>query len=223
MKLSQKQFGRLLQKKKLALSLIGMSNIGKTHWSGKFTKLHFRHFSCNSLVEEKLAPELKALGYSGIKDVSRWMGQPYDARFSLNQKKYLNCEKEVMKNILAELKNIKKQNIVIDTTGSFVHLNAAICSELKRKTLVIYIAATDKMREDMFQRYIKNPKPVVFGDIFLPKAGETGQETLRRCYPKLLSKRSKLYAKYADVVIPYEFTEKNMDIRKFILLIKKQL
>lgn len=220
MKLSSKQFQELLQKNKLVLSFIGMSNIGKTYWSERLSKFGFKHFNCDDLIEKKLSFELDALGYSGINDVSLWMGQPYEKKFEENQQKYLNFEKEAIENIFAELKNTK-QNVVIDTTGSLVHLNEKICLELKERSLIVYIKATDSMREKMFERYIEDPKPVVFGDIFSPQEGESGEKTLRRCYPILLEKRSKLYEKYADVVIPHEFINMKMNVKDFISLIKK--
>jgi shikimate kinase len=220
MNLSSKQFQELLQKNKLVLSFIGMSNIGKTYWSERLSKFEFRHFNCDDLIEKKLFSELYVLGYSGINDVSLWMGQPYEKRFKENQRKYLNFEKEAMEDIFAELKNTK-QNVVIDTTGSFVHLNEKTCLELKERSLIVYIKATDSMREKMFERYVEDPKPVVFGDIFNPQEGESGAKALRRCYPILLENRSKLYEKYADVIIPCEFIDMKMDIKDFISLINK--
>jgi shikimate kinase len=151
------------------------------------------------------------------------MGQPYDKRFARNQQKYLNFEKEAMQNIFKQMKDIKNKNIVIDTTGSFVHLDDKICRELKRKSLVIYIQATSSMQKKMFERYIKNPKPVVFGNTFNTKKGETGRESLERCYPKLLHKRSSLYAKYADVIIPCESIDMKINVKDFINIIKKKL
>lgn len=223
MKLSQKQFDGLLRKNKLVLSLIGMSNIGKTYWSKKLAKLNFQHFNCDSFIEAKLAPFLRVHGYCGIEGVSRWMGQPYDKRFPKNQQKYLNFEKEAIENILTKLKNIKKYNVAIDTTGSVVHLSHQLCKKIKKNSLVIYLKATNQMREGMFKRYIKDPKPVVFKNIFSPRKGETDRQALRRCYPKLLTKRSKLYTKYADVIIPYKLADKKMGPKNFISLIRERL
>lgn len=223
MKLSQKQFDQLLQKNKLVLSLIGMSNIGKTHWSNKLAKINFEHINCDDLIEARLAPELKADGYSGIKDMSLWMGQPYDQRFYARQQKYLKLEKEVMRQIFAQIKNEKRQNVVIDTTGSFVHTGEYICSGLKKCALAIYIKADDATKEKMFKRYVKNPKPVVFGDVFVAKKGEANQQTLKRCYLKLLNLRSALYAQCADIIIPREFINQDMDTKQFISLIRKSL
>jgi len=223
MKLSQKQFDELLKENKLVLSFIGMSNVGKTHWSKKLAKINFEHINCDDLIEARLTLELKACGYSGIKDVSLWMGQPYDKRFSACQQKYLEFEKEVIKQIFAQIKNKKKQNIVIDTTGSFVHTGSDACSQLKKCALVIYIKANDSEKKKMFEQYIKKPKPVVFGDIYATKKGETNKQALKRCYLKLLDLRSVLYAQCADIIIPREVSSQDMDAKQFISLIKKSL
>lgn len=223
MELSKQQFERLLQENRLILGLIGMSNIGKTYWSKKLNNAGFKHISCDDLIEAKLAPVLKEFGYSGIENVSCWMGQPHDDRFSANQQKYLSLEKEAMENIFGQIKKGKTQNTVIDTTGSVVHTGRNICVKLKRCSLVIYIEATENMKERMFNQYIREPKPVVFGDVFNPKEDETAKQALKRCYRKLLNLRGKLYAEYADVIIPRRAIKENMDINQFTSLIKRYL
>ena len=223
MKLSKQKFNDLLQKNKLAISFIGMSNMGKTYWSKQFATIHFTHKNCDDMIETKLAPELIAHGYSGIADVSRWMGQPYEKRSFANQQKYLVFEKEVMKQMLTELKNDAKQNTVIDTTGSVIHTGARICATLKKRTLMIYIKATDDMKEVMFKKYIAEPKPVIFGNVFNQKKGESNTEALKRCYKKLLTVRSALYKKYADVVIPREAISEKTSLKQFITLVEKML
>ncbi|MDP2585939.1 MAG: shikimate kinase [Candidatus Levybacteria bacterium] len=223
MKLSKLQFEQLLQNNELMLSFVGMSNIGKTYWSKKLHSIGLRHFSCDDLIEAKLGPILNELGYAGIEDVSRWMGQPYDQKFETNQQKYLSLEQEVMEDIFAQVKNGKKQNTVIDTTGSVIHTNRNICDRLKQYSMVVYIEAPESMQEKMFKQYIKEPKPVVFGDIYNPQDNETETQTLSRCYRELLIFRSTLYSKCADVIIPREAIEKNMNVQQFISLIKQSL
>ena len=94
------------------------------------------------------------------------MGQPFDERYFKNQKEYLSFENDVMKNIFKQKKN---KNTIIDTTGSVVHTGIQMCTNLKFFSLVIYIEATEKMKERMFKQYIKEPKPVVFGNMFNQK------------------------------------------------------
>ncbi len=223
MKLSEQQFEQLLQKNRLILSLIGVSNIGKTYWSKKFSDVDFRHINCDDLIEAKLAPVLKELGYSGIEGVSRWMGQLYDERFSANQQKYLSLERETMQNIFGQIKKEGNQNIIIDTTGSIVHTGKDVCDKLKKSSLVVYIEATEDIHDEMFNQYIEKPKPVVFEGVFVPLENETVMQNLKRCYRKLLNLRSALYAEYADVIIPRETIKENMGVKQFILLIKQSL
>jgi shikimate kinase len=223
MKISKEQFEEAMKNEQLAISMIGMSNIGKTYWAKQLARIGFKHIICDDLIEAKLGPELKELGYKGIEDVSKWMGQPYDARFELNQEKYLRHEIEVMQEILRDLSNERKNNIIIDTTGSVIHTSDIICLTLKEQTLVLYIEADEQIKKQMFAQYLLKPKPVVWGEIYQPYEGETGGETLKRCYPDLLKYRSSRYAHYADVTIPRGQIGYDMSIEQFLELIKKSL
>ena len=223
MKLSKSKFEQLFEENRLVISLIGMSNTGKTHWSKKLHDLGFKHINCDDLIEKKLSPILKKFKYSGIEDVSHWMGQPYDDRYVANQQKYLSIEKEIMKDIFIQIKNKKPRNTVIDTTGSVVHTGKNMRVKLMRYSLIVYIRANQNMKEKMFNQYIKKPKPVVFGNIFNPKQNETARQTLKRCYRKLLNLRSVLYSQYADVIIPIGSIKKNMNVNQFFSLIKQSL
>lgn len=223
MKLSRKKFERLLEENRLILSLIGMSNIGKTYWSKKLHNVGFKHINCDDLIEAKLASILKKLGYSGVEDVSRWMGQPYDDRFVVNQNKYLSFEREVMDKIFEQVKNGNLNNTVIDTTGSVTQTGKSLCEKLKQYSMVINIEASENMKEKMFKQYLEEPKPVVFGDVYSQGEGETNIQALSRCYRKLLDLRSTLYAECADVIIPREAIEKNMSIHEFISRVKSSL
>ncbi|MBI2415170.1 MAG: hypothetical protein HYV33_00715 [Candidatus Kerfeldbacteria bacterium] len=220
MKLSKSQFEKFLEENRLILSFIGMSNIGKTYWSKKLQDLGFRHINCDDLIEKKLTPVLKELEYSGIEDVSRWMGQPYEEKFFANQHKYVSFEKEVMEEIFSEIKNINNRNIIIDTTGSVVHTGKNITEKLKQYSMVIYIAGSEDMKEEMFKKYMEKPKPVVFGDVYNQEQSGTQLQALSRCYRKLLNLRSALYAQCADVVIPREAIVNDITVSQFISLIK---
>lgn len=223
MNLSKRQFRQLLKDKKLVISFIGMSNIGKTYWSKKFNTIGFNHWCCDELIQEKLTPYFAQKKCSNIVDVSQWMGQPYDKRFAINQQKYLSFEKEVLESILIQIKNNKTNNTVIDTTGSVVHTGRDLCLKLKQNSLIIYIKASENMKEEMFKKYIKEPKPVVFENIFVKKKNETNIDALERCYKKLLNLREKYYSKYADIIIPSKNIKHSMNASQFISLIEKSL
>ena len=187
------------------ITLVGMSNVGKTYWSKKLVAdAGFTHICCDDIIESELGDELLDLGYSGgIADMAKWLGQPYDPQFAANQSRYLQLEIDTMHTIIAELETgTLKGKVVIDTTGSVVHTNHRIRQKLRDLTTVVYLEATPEMREDMFKLYIAEPKPVVWGDIFQVAPGEDNQKALARCYPKLLEYRSRLYAEMADITLP---------------------
>ena len=72
------------------ITLIGMSNIGKTHWSNLLvTERGFTKIDCDFRIEQKLGPELTKLGYHGIRDVAKWMGQPFDPQYPETSRKFL--------------------------------------------------------------------------------------------------------------------------------------
>lgn len=223
MKISQEQFDKLKKEEKLVISLIGMSNIGKTFWAEKLARLEFLHINCDDLIEAKLAPALRARRYQGIEDVAKWLGQPDEKRSPRNQKKYLRFETEVMKEILRELAIGGQSNIVIDTTGSIVHTGKKICSRLKRLSLIIYLKMSKEMQETMFRKYLQEPKPVIWSNFYRPRQGESPPEALKRCYPRLLAYRQSLYQKLADVILSQKLLETISSGDDFFNLVRKNL
>lgn len=201
--LTAEEFEQQLEAGELTLSLVGMSNVGKTYWSKLLVQSGFTHICCDDLIEEKLGDELIQLGYTGgITDMAKWLGQPYDERFAANQQRYLQLEIETMQEIIERVeKGIQKGNIIIDTTGSVVHTGSVIREKLNALTKVIYLEATKEMQQKMFELYIAEPKPVLWADVFKSVGNESNTEALARCYPKLLEYRSGLYAEMAHVTI----------------------
>jgi shikimate kinase len=174
------------------------------------------------LIEKKLQPYLKSFGYTGINDVSRWMGQPYESRYKKNSQLYLKKEKEVLDNIIEKLETVhKNQNIVIDTTGSLIYINKESLKKLAKLTTVVYICLTKSIKQQMFQVYINDPKPVFWGQLFNKKSEESDIEALRRCYPLFLEYRTKQYERLAVVTIPHYLVNGRLTVEKIISLIKK--
>jgi shikimate kinase len=60
------------------------------------------------------------------------------------------------------------------------------------------------MRQKMFEMYIAEPKPVIWGDVFTQKDGETTNQALARSYPELLARRSVIYKQMAHVAVSRE-------------------
>jgi len=146
-----------------------------------------------------LSPELEKSGYSGINNISRWMGQPYDERYKKSSQEYLELEAEALKNILQEIEqSAKDEDITVDTTGSVVYLSLDILDALKTQTKLVYLETPKSVAEEMIARYFDDPKPVIWGNVFKPLKNEAGIQTLKRCYPELLKYRVRLYEKLAE-------------------------
>ncbi|MFA6306698.1 MAG: hypothetical protein WCV70_03560 [Patescibacteria group bacterium] len=196
----------------MIISFIGMSNVGKSTWSTKLEKLKgFKKYCCDDLIESYLSPELKALGYAGINDLSRWLGQPYDRRYKKNSQKFLELEAKSLKDSFERIDSLTSEiDVVLDTTGSVIYLFEEILKTLAGRTKIIYLEAPIGMMELMIKNYIANPKPVIWGDLYRPLAGENKAETLKRCYPELLKYRTGLYEKLGAIKLD-DFTRTKKD------------
>jgi len=208
-----------LKSHNLTISLIGMSNIGKSYWSERLEEFGFKRICCDDIIEKKLEPELKEKGYKGIHDMAKWLGQPYDTQFQENEKKYLDFEEETMHEILSKSIN---ENTIIDTTGSVIHTSEKISSELKRKSLVICIEASPDMKEEILEAYLQHPKPVVWAGNYKKNIKLDNSESLKESYKKLLEKRSKLYSELADIILPAKDVQK-INQSQFLQLIQEKL
>lgn len=188
----------------MIISLIGMSNSGKTFWARKLESAGFQRYSCDDLIEKKLDKELKKSGFLGIHDVAKWMGQPYEKRYQTTSRKYLEFEKVSLLEIFDKIKNDKlNRNVVVDTTGSVIYTGEDIMESLRRLTTVVYLDTPFRMKQQMCELYFANPKPVIWGDKFQKQNGETDMETLRFCYPLLLEYRCRQYKKHANIRLDY--------------------
>lgn len=201
----------------MKISLIGMSGCGKTYWSKKLVTEGFKLYCCDDLIEKKLGKELKELGYSGIHDMSKWLGQPYDKRHKENSDRYLSFEDQVLREIISEVKNTGDENIVVDTTGSFIYHDQSILQQLMKMTTVVYIATPADVQKEMYQSYLEDPKPVVWSDSYHKKDGESDMDALKRCYPGLLSTRTKKYEKLADITLHYYRVRKDLFTAKELI------
>lgn len=189
----------------MVITFIGLSGCGKSYLSERIAQeKNFHRLDCDSLIEKKLESHLTAGGYSSIEGVANWMGQPYSEHFQVRQQAYLDEEKNVMEEILKTLGSDGwglDKDFVIDTTGSVIYMNEEILSGLKKRSRIIYLGVPDSQLEFMFQQYLNEPKPVIWGDSYQPQKNESKEQTLERCYPELISKRTELYYKYADVTL----------------------
>lgn len=200
-----------------AISLIGFSGIGKSFWSLQLERLGFERICCDDLVERELAKQLKQCGKTGIKTVADWMGQPYSSGYPEREKKYIAAEKKVMQKIVRQLARSSKLLFVIDTTGSVIYTGGQICRALQRLSQVVYIQPSPRATHKMLERYLLDPKPVIWGNQFISKPKQTELQALTSSYPRLLKYRAQQYKKYAEVILPAAATSQlNFTILDFL-------
>ncbi|MBZ5661280.1 MAG: hypothetical protein LAO08_12810 [Acidobacteriia bacterium] len=207
----------------IKFSFIGMSGAGKSHWAEKLAGAGFRVIRVDDRIEEKLAPELAGGGYKGIGGVAAWMGWPNQPTYRDREQKYLAREVECMNEALDEMETAGEEGMILDTTGSVVYTGDEICRRMKSLTEVVYLEAPAAEERILIARYLSDPKPVLWGDQFVPRPGESASDTVARCYPRLIAHRKKLYEKYAHRVVSIERLRKtNPDARAFLEYIDAQ-
>lgn len=186
------------------IALIGMSNIGKSYWGKELQKDGYGWFECDEKINGRLNAELQTKGFSGLAETARWMGQPFDTQYPTTSRKYLELEESVTREGLAKMaQSPNPEHFVLDTTGSVIYLPKEILKELRERTRIVYLSTPEFMKEEMYQRYLVEPKPVIWGDVFRREEEETDMEALGRCYPLLLAERTRRYEDLADVTLDY--------------------
>jgi shikimate kinase len=207
----------------IKLSLIGMSGAGKSYWAQKLAAAGFRVTSVDDRIEEKLAPELAAGSHRGIGGVAAWMGWPDDPAYREREKKYLDCEVESMNEALDEIQASGGEGFILDTTGSVAYTGEEICRRMQSLATVVYLEASRDEEQILIARYLSDPKPVLWGDQFLPRPDESAHDAIARCYPQLIAQRKKLYERYAHRTVHLEdLRSGHLDARGFLELLEGQ-
>jgi shikimate kinase len=186
----------------LRIALIGMSGAGKTFWTRCIAATGVLAVSCDDMIEEKLAPRLAAGGYAGINGVAAWMGWPDSPSYAEREAQYLAEEVAALDEILAGLERDRVRSLVLDTTGSVIFAGNHLLHRMRKLMKVVYLAASDAEQKLLIERYLSDPKPVLWRGAFQAKAGETPRETVARCYPQLMTARRQSYAAIAHVTLP---------------------
>ncbi len=224
MQLSHKEFEDRLAQKQLTIALIGMSGMGKSYRSKQLEDLGFATYGCDDVIAKNIAHLLSTEDVGGL---ATWMGQPYTEGYKDREQLYLNLEETITRdginpttvpgtvvgnsksgslasNSNSEARLPNSGNRVLDTTGSVIYCSPELQQNLKEKSLVVYLESNQEVRDKLFEVYMRDPKPVVWGDSFARQDGESDHDALKRCYPKLLEFRATRYKMLADVKLPFE-------------------
>lgn len=206
----------------MKLTLIGMSNVGKTYWATKLEEEGFTRFYCDGLINKEIAEKFKIS--PGMNSITNWLGQPYEHAYAQNSKLYLEYEKKVLRQAIDLLIGAREEeDIVIDTSGSVIYTDLSILQFLSQHTKIVYLETPESVISEMQKLYLKEPKPVIWGNSFNNLKGESDMQSIARCYPELLAYRTKQYEKLAGVTLDYYLLrEKDFNIDKFIQAINDE-
>lgn len=206
----------------MRITLIGMSGIGKSHWSEKLAETGYERICCDDLISAKLAAEL-GQATSTVFEMGEWMGFPYEPTYEERAAKYLSYEIEVLTEIVQKFASGQMPaNVVIDVTGSVIYVGQELFARLRRYTTVVHLSTTPDIHQQMLQAYLANPRPVLWQGLFQIEPGETHTQTFERCYPRFLLFREKLYRQYSDVILDYYFHHReNLTPHEFLQAIRQ--
>lgn len=192
----------------MKFAFIGMSGTGKSYWSNKLKDYGYRVIGCDYQIGLKLRHELNRRSDHSITDIAHWMGQPFEDQYIKHSEKYLLYENMVMEEMLHDVSNSPHdENIVVDSTGSIIYVSERILRMVKQQLILVYLKPPNSFVNKMIQLYFDDPKPIIWGNFFTQRQNETPNESIRRCYPRMLEYRSKLYASLADITINTEIFE----------------
>jgi shikimate kinase len=127
------------------------------------------------------------------------MGMPWTDGHFEREAAYLALEADLTAVALERATGPERH--VIDTTGSVVHLPSSLQQRLHALATVVYLDAGPDAAAALLARYLREPKPVIWGDAWAPRGGEAPEATLARCYPELLARRDRLYRALAHHVL----------------------
>jgi shikimate kinase len=145
------------------------------------------------------------------------MGWPDSPTYAEREKKYLEYEIESMHEALDEIERSSQEGTVLDTTGSVIYTGEEICRRMQKLTTVVYLEASPEEENILIALYLSNPKPVLWGDQFVPRAGEATLDAIARCYPQLIAHRKQMYQRYAQRIVPMSIMwDADRDARGFL-------
>jgi shikimate kinase len=190
-----------LSRSPLRLALIGMSGVGKTFWTRRLAQAGHRTICCDDRIEQRLRPRLESGGYAGIHGVASWMGWPDRSTYAEREAEYLAEEIATLDEVLTELERNPSSELVLDTTGSVIYTGNNLLRRLRRQVSIVYLVASPEEQQLLMERYLHDPKPVLWRGAFQPKKGETPRETVARCYPILIAARRQSYEALAHCTL----------------------
>ena len=208
----------------LRLALIGMSGVGKTFWTKRLAQAGYRSICCDDRIERRLRSRLESGGYTGIHGVASWMGWPDRPTYGEREAEYLAAEIDTLDEVLTGLELNRSGELILDTTGSVIYTGNNLLLRLRRQMTIVYLVASAEEQQLLIERYLQDPKPVLWRGAFQAKKGESPRETVARCYPTLIAARRQSYEALAHCSVTVaELRDASSEPAAFLSLVSARL
>lgn len=217
-----------------AITLIGMSGVGKTYFSEKLAGWGWGHYSCDVEIGKDLLGLTYEMRASDITALHDFLGLPGDEakgglavqEYKRRQNLYKNAEIVSLMELRRHIEAAGDRNFVNDSTGSLVEItNPDVIDFVGSLTTVVYIRGSGAQERVLIERAKEHPKP-----LYYPPAhfDDWVREYLERemikspremdplpfsrwVFPKLLASRLPKYQALAD---KYGVTIESADLEK---------
>jgi shikimate kinase len=208
----------------LRLALVGMSGVGKTFWTKRLAQAGHRTICCDDRIEQRLRSRLENGGYAGIHGVASWMGWPDRPTYAEREAEYLAEEIATLDEVLTDLECDPSSELVLDTTGSVIYTGNNLLRRLRRQMTIVYLVASAEEQQLLMERYLRDPKPVLWRGAFQANKDETPSETVARCYPTLIAARRQSYQALAHCSVAVaELRDASSDPSAFLSKVSARL
>ena len=161
-----------------AVTLIGMSGVGKSHTAKKLAEWGWQNYSCDYLIgTEYLQDEMKetlsledTLGGNNMQFLSSFVGKLGSpdrgglllGEFRRRQKLYYQAEAASLRDLQNVIEGVS-DNVVCDSTGSLCEIeDPALIEEVGKRTVFVYLKAPEDQHGNILERAFENPKPLFF-------------------------------------------------------------
>lgn len=193
--LTQSEFEKHLENKTLRLAFVGMSNAGKSYRARVLQNdCDFMWYNIDGEIQ-------KTLGLKSMEEISEWLGYPNNPTYPERERAYLEAEN---KHTMIDFLDTHGKNLVSDSTGSVIYLKEHTHNWLEENCLLVNIEVDKNSTEKLITKYFDNPKPLIWSGFFKQNEGESQNEALSLCYPKLLLNRLEKYRQMSHLNIPAE-------------------
>lgn len=222
MKIKKQQF---IDQPKKAVTLIGMSGVGKSYLSGVLDAAGWRGYSCDYLIgtqylAEALGGHADGMRADNILGLSEFVGQVGDvakggmalAEFQRRQQMYKDAELQSLQDACVAMDEAEG-HMVLDSTGSICELDAPdVMEALGQRSLFVYLKVRQEGHGEILRRAVEYPKPLYYAPKFLLERLEVYKtqfdvecvdaidpvEFLRWVFPFLFEARLAKYQALAD-------------------------